>query len=423
MWYSGAETLDISPTETFTAAEFNYKQLAGNVTITGLEEIQNSGKEAIHNLLKSRIRNLEKSMKNTIATALYANGTGSSSKEVGGLQLLVADIPTNTVGGISGNSYPWWKNYVYDFSDNTETPSTTTIQHAMNLSWINTVRGSDQADIITADANYYLLYLEIADAHQRFTDDKGAGAGFTNLVFQEGAGHLRRPVPGQPHVLPEHGLSVPSSREGPGVRAARREVERQPGRAGDAGGVGRQHDHLEPQPPGCDLRLRRTEDAEHSLCDLGPACGQCRRHASGAAMRPAPPSKATRLGMALCPGRRDIAHMPAWRSSSRHRVAGDPCAGAGGQHIGVAQNAIPSGEYGWVAINGHSLRVNTLAAEGVGVTLYTTDTAGALADATASGSAATIFGLTLVATASGTTASSAACIMQNPVVRKTIVDA
>jgi hypothetical protein len=94
-----------------------------------------------------------------------------------------------------------------------------------------------------------------------------------------------------------------------------------------------------------------------------------------------------------------------------------------GNTIGVAQNAIPSGEYGWVAINGHSLRVNTLAAEGVGVTLYTTDTAGALADATASGSAATIFGLTLVATASGTTASNAACILQNPVVRKTIVDA
>lgn len=184
MWYSGAETLDISPTETFTAAEFNYKQLAGNVTITGLEEIQNSGKEAIHNLLKSRIRNLEKSMKNTIATALYANGTGSSSKEVGGLQLLVADVPTNTVGGISGNTYPWWKNYVYDFSDNTATASTTTIQHAMNLSWINTVRGSDQVDIITADANYYLFYLESLTPNQRFTDDKGAGAGFTNLVFQ-----------------------------------------------------------------------------------------------------------------------------------------------------------------------------------------------------------------------------------------------
>jgi hypothetical protein len=154
------------------------------VTITGLEEIQNSGKEAVHNLLKSRIRNLEKSMKNTMATALYALGTGSNSKELGGLQLLVADVNTNSVGGISGTTYSWWQNYVYDFSTVGPTPSATTIQHAMNLAWINTVRGSDKPDIIPADSIYYLYYLESLTPNQRFTDDKGAGVGFTNLVYQ-----------------------------------------------------------------------------------------------------------------------------------------------------------------------------------------------------------------------------------------------
>ena len=183
-WYSGAETLDISPSETFTAAEYNYKQLAGNVVITGLEEIQNSGKEAIHNLLKSRIRNLEKSLKNTMATALYADGTGSSSKEVGGLQLLVADTNTNTVGGISGNTYSWWQNYVYGMAANSVTASTSTIQHSMNTTWINVVRGADKPDVITADSVYYLYYLESLTANQRFADVKSAGVGFTNLVYQ-----------------------------------------------------------------------------------------------------------------------------------------------------------------------------------------------------------------------------------------------
>lgn len=183
MYYSGAETLDISPNETFTAAEFNYKQLAGSVTINGLEEIQNSGKEAVHNLLKSRIKNLEKSLNNTVATGLYADGTGSASKEIGGLQLLVADVNTNSVGGISGSTYSWWRNYVYDFSNNSVTPSATTIQHAMNTAWINTIRGTDKPDIITADSIYWLYYLESLQANQRFTDDKGAGAGFTNIVY------------------------------------------------------------------------------------------------------------------------------------------------------------------------------------------------------------------------------------------------
>src|SRR5512139_2572660 len=184
-WYSGAETLDISPSEVFSAAEYVYKQLAGNVTITGLEQIQNSGKEAVHNLLKSRMRNLEKSMKNTMASALYADGTGTAGKELGGLQLIVADVNTNTVGGISGSSYSFWRNYVTDFSSAFSGSATSTnIQHGMNVTWINTIRGADKPDIIVADSAFYLFYLESLTPNQRFMDDKGAGVGFTNLVYQ-----------------------------------------------------------------------------------------------------------------------------------------------------------------------------------------------------------------------------------------------
>jgi hypothetical protein len=184
MWYSGAEELDISAQDTFTAAEFNYKQLAGNAVITGLEQIQNSGKEAVHNLLKSRIRNLEKSLKNTMATALYADGTGTSSKELGGLQLLVSDAGTGTVGGIISSTETWWKNKIYDFSNNSVTASATTIQHAMNTLWLSVIRGTDKPDMIPADSVFYLYYLESLTPNQRFTDDKGAGVGFTNLVYQ-----------------------------------------------------------------------------------------------------------------------------------------------------------------------------------------------------------------------------------------------
>lgn len=183
MFYSGAETFDVSPSETFTAAEFSYKQLVGSVTITGLEEIQNSGKEAVHNLLRSRIRNLEKSLKNTVATSLYATGTGSSGKEIGGLRLLVADVNTNEVGGISGNTYSWWRNYVYDFSTASVTASSTTITHAMNLANIRATRGADKPDMVMSAQDYFIFYLESLQANQRFTDDKGAGAGFNSLMF------------------------------------------------------------------------------------------------------------------------------------------------------------------------------------------------------------------------------------------------
>jgi hypothetical protein len=182
-WYSGAETLDVSPSDTFTYAEFSYKQLAGNVVINGLEEIQNSGKEAIHNLLKSRIKNLEKSLKNEMATQLYSLGTGNGGKEIGGLQLLVSDDGTGTVGGIVSGTWTFWMNNFYDFSDVSVTAGVTTIQHAMNTLWTEVIRGADKPDMWVADTNYFLFYLESLTANQRFVDEKMAAAGFQNLMY------------------------------------------------------------------------------------------------------------------------------------------------------------------------------------------------------------------------------------------------
>lgn len=186
-WYSGYEVLDTSTSNVFTAAEFNYKQLAGNVVISGLEQVENSGKEAIFNLLKSRVRNLEKTLKNTMATGLYADGTGTDGKELGGLQLIVAGTNTNTVGGINAGTYTFWKNQVYDFSAaaGTPTPSATTIQTAMNTLWLSTTRGADHPDVIVADTNYFQFYWSSLQTNQRFTSDDSASAGFMNLMFMD----------------------------------------------------------------------------------------------------------------------------------------------------------------------------------------------------------------------------------------------
>ena len=182
-WYSGYEALDVSPSEIFTAAEFNYKQLNGNVVISGLEQVQNSGKEAVHNLLKSRIKNLEKTLKNTVATALYADGTGTDGKELGGLQSLVADAGTGTVGGINSSTYTWWKNKIYDFSGEGITASSSTIQAAMNNLWLQCIRGADRPDVITAGTTYFNFYWSSLQDNQRFTSDDTAQAGFMNLMF------------------------------------------------------------------------------------------------------------------------------------------------------------------------------------------------------------------------------------------------
>jgi len=184
-WYSGYEVLDTSTSNVFTAAEFNYKQLAGNVVISGLEQVENSGPEQIFNLLKSRIRNLEKSLKNDMASALYADGTGTDSKELGGLQLIVPGTVGNTVGGINSGTYTFWANQVYDFSTEGVTASATTIQTAMNTLWLACIRGADRPDVIVGDTNYFGFYWSSLQTNQRFTSDESASAGFMNLMFMD----------------------------------------------------------------------------------------------------------------------------------------------------------------------------------------------------------------------------------------------
>ena len=84
------------------------------VTISGLEQLQNSGKEAIIDLLDARIGNAERTLKNNISIDCYSDGTADSGKQIGGLQSLVADLPTSgTVGGIDRATWTFWRNQFY----------------------------------------------------------------------------------------------------------------------------------------------------------------------------------------------------------------------------------------------------------------------------------------------------------------------
>jgi hypothetical protein len=181
-WYQGFETLDISPSDVLSAAEFDWKQAAVAVTISGLEQLQNSGKDAIIDLLEARITNAERTMSNKIAESMYSDGTGDGGKEVGGLQLLVADAPTTgTVGGINRATYAFWRNYVVDPG---AAATSVNIQGYMNDVFLNTSRGTDKPDLILSDNNYYDAYWSSLQAIQRIQDPNVGQSGFLTLKFQ-----------------------------------------------------------------------------------------------------------------------------------------------------------------------------------------------------------------------------------------------
>lgn len=182
-YYSGYEVLDISPTDMITSANYDWKQAASNVSISGLEMRQNAGSERIINLMETRINNTMATISNNISTGIYSDGTASGGKQVGGLQLLVADDPTTgTVGGIDRATYTFWRNVASDVSG---TPaSASNIRGYMNTVFNQLVRGNDVPDLIVADNNYFGFYQDSLQTQQRFTTDGDLGAaGFSSLKY------------------------------------------------------------------------------------------------------------------------------------------------------------------------------------------------------------------------------------------------
>jgi hypothetical protein len=182
-WYSGYQVLNISPSQTFTAAEYPIRQSACAVSISGLEELQNSGEEAIIDLLESRIENAEDTFMNGMSNGIYGDGTVTGS--VGGLQLLVATSPgSGVIGGIDRSSWTFWQNIAYGAITNGGAAATSAnIQQYMDSLWVQLVRGRDSPDLIVADNNFYKLYWQSLQAIQRIASENGSGE-FGTLGYQ-----------------------------------------------------------------------------------------------------------------------------------------------------------------------------------------------------------------------------------------------
>jgi hypothetical protein len=169
MYYSGAETLNISPADVISAAQFPIKQAACAVTITGLEELQNASEEAIIDLFDARLDVAEGS-----------DGTGSSGKQITGIQAMLTTTASGVVGGIDKGTWSFWANQVTDFSaDIGSSALATTINAGFNNLYAKTSRGSDVVDLILVDNFYWSMYMAYLQNIQRFTtDSKMADLGF-----------------------------------------------------------------------------------------------------------------------------------------------------------------------------------------------------------------------------------------------------
>lgn len=181
-YYSGYDPLPVAAQDVLSAAEYAIKQAAVAVTISGLELLQNAGKEQIIDLLDARMAVAEASIANLLASGIYSDGTGSSGKQITGLNAAVPVASTSgTYGGINRATWSFWQNQVIDTSGLTSA----TIAAQMNLLWSRLVRGSDRPDLIVMDGTTWNLYLGALQAIQRFTSAETGNLGFPTVKFMD----------------------------------------------------------------------------------------------------------------------------------------------------------------------------------------------------------------------------------------------
>lgn len=179
-WYSGYDLLPIAAQDVISAAQYDFKQAACAVTISGLEQLQNSGKEALIDLLEQRINVAESTMSNLICDGLYSDGTGSSGKEITGLDAAVPVNPaTGTYGAIDRATWTFWRSKIRNVAN------TSTLAADMNYLWSVQIRGSDRPDLIVMDSVVWLAYLASLQANQRFTQADTGGLGFPTIKFMD----------------------------------------------------------------------------------------------------------------------------------------------------------------------------------------------------------------------------------------------
>ena len=180
-WYSGYDLLPVAAQDVISAAQFDIKQAACPVVISGLEQLQNAGREQMIDLLEGRISVAESTMANLVAAGVYSDGTANGGKQLVGLDAAVPVNPaTGTYGGIDRATWTFWRSKTTTVG---AAVTSANVQGFLNTMWASLVRGMDKPDLIPMDPIWWNAYMNSLQLIQRFTDPDTAKLGFNTVKY------------------------------------------------------------------------------------------------------------------------------------------------------------------------------------------------------------------------------------------------
>ena len=178
-WYSGYDTLNTTPQEGMTMAQYKWKNAACSISISGEEERQNAGEGQMYSLIKAKLNQGMMSIRDEIDSDLFA--TSLVSKHMNPLPVLID--ATSTVADINSTSNSWWQAQV-------ETGGSFAGQGLadfLNMYHLVQNQGTDGgAPDFIATTQAILEYFERSQLPQlRYTgNEKLADVGFENLKYK-----------------------------------------------------------------------------------------------------------------------------------------------------------------------------------------------------------------------------------------------
>ena len=182
-WIGKGGTVSLNDFEFLTIAQYNWRYLVGSIVRFGVDDQQNRGKNAIMSLMNAKLDNTQNSLVSTLEAAM-AQGSGTATNSIDGLQLLVADAPsTGTVGGIDRAVYTWFQNKAKNMTGLSFATNGVAEMRTMLNNCMNNLK-MDAPDIILSGQTPFEYYEDTVLDYYRVTSNKLADAGFQNQTFK-----------------------------------------------------------------------------------------------------------------------------------------------------------------------------------------------------------------------------------------------
>lgn len=180
--YSGYDLLDVSPQQTLTAMEMEWKQVHVPVTIDGLTTFKNMGKSRIIDLGAAKIKQAEISLDYYMDQVIFGDGTNNGGKDITGLGLAIEDgAAWSTYGGINSNTYSQWRNQYIAAGAAFSSVGLAKMRTMYN----SCSSGKRKPTLIVTTQTIYEAYESTVSNIYRSTDLAVADLGYKNLMFKE----------------------------------------------------------------------------------------------------------------------------------------------------------------------------------------------------------------------------------------------